>query len=548
MTCRERTKPVSAALVLTLALAFVAVLVPAEARAARRALVVGMDSYQAFQPLANARADADAMARALAQAGYIVALEKDRSLKELQASLRAFRQTIGPDDEVVFYFSGHGVQVDGTNYLLPIDIRGNSSEEQVQDDAVSLGKILDDLGQRKPRFTLAIVDACRNNPFAGLGRSVGGRTLVAMPVGNGQMVIYAAGNGQQALDRLDANDGTRNGLFARVFVREMLKPGISIRQTLYAVREEVASLAEHAGRRQVPAIYDEVRGDFYFFPPAATAAPPTAGIADAPRASAGLAGEPAAKLAIVVGRRLKDPALLQLAQSLQQRLRFLFQADAVAAELSIKESDEATPVRLDGKPSAARRVIHFEPAPQAQSVRVTLYPDAGKPQSRRPLTMTRAQLAEPGPRALDVLVANACEAFAGRACSMELTAVPAQATQTGSTAYAIHVRHFGSPSPSVPVTSDAPLLSPVELPHDRFAYVSQKDHFVYVQDASGWARVQLWHGSSALPARVEWVPGQGLQAFDRRGVLIGWWEEANIDERFPAPAGEKGPAVPRQFY
>lgn len=261
-----------AAKLLPAAMVLAAALAPAGAQAARRALVVGIGHYQAFQSLANARADAESIAAALAKAGYVVALEKDRSLKELQASLRAFRQSIGTGDEVVFYFSGHGVQIDGMNYLLPSDIRGDSSEEQVKDDAVSLGKVLDDLGQRKPRLTLAIVDACRNNPFARLGRSVGSRTLVPIPIGSGQMVIYAAGDGQLALDRLGENDSAKNGLFARVFVREMLKPGVPIREVVYAVREEVATLAERAGRQQVPALYDQARGNFYFFPPVAAAA------------------------------------------------------------------------------------------------------------------------------------------------------------------------------------------------------------------------------------------------------------------------------------
>lgn len=71
---------------------------------------------------------------------------------------------------------GHGVQLGAANYLLPIDIRGDS-EEQVRDEAIPLQRVLDDLADRKARFTLAIVDACRNNPFKSSGRSVGGRGL-----------------------------------------------------------------------------------------------------------------------------------------------------------------------------------------------------------------------------------------------------------------------------------------------------------------------------------------------------------------------------------
>ncbi|OYU41907.1 MAG: hypothetical protein CFE44_27080, partial [Burkholderiales bacterium PBB4] len=81
------------------------------------------------------------------------------------------------------------------------------------------------------------------------------------------MVIYAAGEGQKALDRLGNNDTVRNGLFTRVFLKEIAKPGVPIRDVLYRVRDEVATLAEGVKHEQVPAVYDQVRGTFYFLAP-----------------------------------------------------------------------------------------------------------------------------------------------------------------------------------------------------------------------------------------------------------------------------------------
>jgi hypothetical protein len=248
---------------------------------ARLALVVGIDSYQSLPKLRNARADADAISVALRAAGYQVDLQQDRTLKQLQGDLRAFRQRISGGDEVVLYFAGHGVQVAGANYLLPSDV-GSDSEDQVRDEALALSRVLDEIRERKPRLSLAIIDACRDNPFSGSGRSIGGRGLAGVSGATGQMVIFAAGEGQKALDRLGDSDRNRNGVFTRIFVREMARPGVSIRDVLFKVRDDVAALAESVRHEQVPAVYDQVRGNFYFVgrpspETAATAVPPESG-------------------------------------------------------------------------------------------------------------------------------------------------------------------------------------------------------------------------------------------------------------------------------
>lgn len=267
------------------------------ALAARLALVVGLDNYQSVTRLRNARADAESIGEALRRSGWRVEVQLDRTLKQLQGDLRAFRQRVSGGDEVVFFFSGHGVQIGGVNYLLPIDVTAES-EEQVRDDAVSLAQVLGDFRERKPRFTLVILDACRDNPFVNAGRSIGGRGLAGVTGASGQMIIYAAGDGQRALDRLGNDDQSRNGLFTRVFLREMAKPGASIRDVLFRVRDEVATLAESVRHEQVPAVYDQVRGNYYFAPwerpsanaesePSTPSSPPAQTVPNASRSQVG---------------------------------------------------------------------------------------------------------------------------------------------------------------------------------------------------------------------------------------------------------------------
>ena len=229
----------------------------------RRALVIGNDAYKQVTQLVNAREDANAMADSLRKVGYQVTLKLDLTEKEMKIALRTFKSQIEGGDEVLFFFAGHGVQLGASNYLLPIDIAGES-EEQIKDDAMQLQKVLDDIGERKAKLTLALIDACRDNPFKVAGRAIGGRGLAPTTAATGQMVIFSAGSGQQALDKMGPADKHKNGVFTRVFLKEMQLPGVSIDRILRNVRTEVVAMARSVGHEQVPAIYDQVVGDFYF--------------------------------------------------------------------------------------------------------------------------------------------------------------------------------------------------------------------------------------------------------------------------------------------
>ena len=125
--------------------------------------------------------------------------------------------------------------------------------------------------RREGFITYVVLDACRDNPFRVATRAARSRGLAPTSAATGQMIIFSAGTGQQALDKLGNNDTERNGLFTRLLLREMKKPGQSIDRIVRSVRTEVARLAKTVGHEQTPAVYDQTLGDFYFIPLAANA-------------------------------------------------------------------------------------------------------------------------------------------------------------------------------------------------------------------------------------------------------------------------------------
>ena len=111
---------------------------------------------------------------------------------------------------------------------------------------------------------IMILDACRDNPFPKSGRALGGRGLAPTSAATGQMIIFSAGTGQQALDRLGSSDNDPNSVFTRIFIKEIKKPGVRVDNVIREVRKKVVEAAKSVGHDQVPAIYDQVVGDFYF--------------------------------------------------------------------------------------------------------------------------------------------------------------------------------------------------------------------------------------------------------------------------------------------
>lgn len=251
---------------------WVALLVLAPCAHARRiALVIGNDNYVHADKLVNAGNDANAMAQALQSAGFSVVRHRDLGREGLFKAVDSFVQGVARDDEVVVFFSGHGVQIDAAPYLLPVDIKADTPR-QLTRDALPLDALVADLS--KARYTLVVVDACRNNPFATRGlRNLGSeRGLQPIEPPEGTAIIFSAGRGQAALDTLGQNDTERQGVFTREFLRQMNTPGLQVRDLLLKVRDAVEQKAATVNHKQRPALIDESRGMFFFYPPAATAA------------------------------------------------------------------------------------------------------------------------------------------------------------------------------------------------------------------------------------------------------------------------------------
>jgi hypothetical protein len=234
------------------------------AQAKRLALVIGNDNYTAVSKLQKAGNDATAMARELKTAGFTVQLHRDLNYLGMVKAVESFTKGITGGDEVVVFFAGHGVQIKNGSYLLPTDIEA-SSESQVEKTAYELLALTDKISEAKPAFSLILVDACRDNPLKSQGRNIGNaRGLSAIEPPKGQMVVYSASRGQQALDRLGENDPNPNSVFTREFIVRMKKPGIKIEDLMKEVQDSVETLAKTVSHEQRPAFYNEARGNFYF--------------------------------------------------------------------------------------------------------------------------------------------------------------------------------------------------------------------------------------------------------------------------------------------
>ncbi len=236
-------------------------------QAKRVALVIGNDNYTSVSKLQKAGNDATAMARELKAAGFTVQLHKDLNYRGMVRAVEAFTNNITGGDEVVVFFAGHGVQIRNGSYLLPTDIEANS-ESEVEKTAYELLALTDKISEAKPAFSLVMVDACRDNPLKSKGRNIGNaRGLSAIEPPKGQMVVYSASRGQQALDRLSDKDPNPNGVFTREFITQMQKPGVRIEDIMRSVQDSVETLAKSVSHEQRPAVYNEARGNFYFFGP-----------------------------------------------------------------------------------------------------------------------------------------------------------------------------------------------------------------------------------------------------------------------------------------
>jgi len=228
----------------------------ASAPASRLALVIGNNDYVSA-PLLNPVNDAQAMSRLLGEAGFMVSSHLNATRQDMLAAIERFARAVAQPEtkQVVFYFAGHGAQLDWRNYLLPIDARVEHAA-QVRANCIDLNQIIGELGKSKGKTFIVVLDACRNNPFgSGYVPEHKGLSQFDAPVGS--LLAYATSPGQVA------SDGSgQNGLYTEHLVRELSVRGVRIEDALKRVRLNVRLASQGA---QIPWETTSLEQDVFIF-------------------------------------------------------------------------------------------------------------------------------------------------------------------------------------------------------------------------------------------------------------------------------------------
>ena len=219
----------------------------------RTALIIGNSSYES-SPLINPQNDARDMAESLGGLGFNVTLKIDCSMDEIISAIRDFGDALLGGGVGLFYYSGHAVQVNGRNYLIPVD-SNIQREDEIEFSAVDVGLVLNKMTSAKNELNIVILDSCRDNPFTGSFRSMDrGLSIVAAP--SETLIVYATAPGSVASD---GND--RNGTFTKHLLDYISLPGLEVGDMLRYVKRGVS---DETNGMQRPWSTDDLTREFYF--------------------------------------------------------------------------------------------------------------------------------------------------------------------------------------------------------------------------------------------------------------------------------------------
>lgn len=263
------------------------------AREQRVALVIGNAAYRGSAALRNPVNDASDVADKLKTLGFDVILRTDVGQREMTRAITQFGDRLGPGSVGLFFYAGHGVQVRGRNYLIPVDAE-ISGESSVRSESVDLDQAIAQLSAA--RIGVVVLDACRNNPFERSFRAGAGGGLAQIDAPKGTLIAYSTAPGNVAAD-----GAGRNSPFTAAFLGALDLPGRTVEQLFKEVR---VGVARATGDRQIPWESSSLTGDFYFRT-AAAASP-------APIPATPAAGPPAATSTGGAGRS-SDETTLELA-------------------------------------------------------------------------------------------------------------------------------------------------------------------------------------------------------------------------------------------
>lgn len=223
---------------------------------ARFALLIGNSDYQHAPDLRNPVNDATDLEQTLQQLGFQVTTVTNGDRRAMEESVDRFVSSLSPGSVGLFHFSGHGMQIDQENYLIPVDFE-LKDEASVKYDAQSASKLHDRMARSGSRLNIVVLDACRNNGFTTSRSSSTG--LAAMHAARGSFIAFATAPGATASD----NPGGRNGLFTGYLIEALRTPGLKLDEVFNQVRENAYKAS---GDKQLAWTSSSVIGDFYFLP------------------------------------------------------------------------------------------------------------------------------------------------------------------------------------------------------------------------------------------------------------------------------------------
>jgi uncharacterized caspase-like protein len=247
-------------------LVILAVAHPTSASAERRvALVIGNSVYQNVPKLPNPVNDARAIATLLKNAGFdVVESRSDLGIANIRRAMRDFSNIARDADIGVVYYAGHGIELDGTNYLIPVDAI-LEHDVDVDDETLSVDRVMKSLEAVK-RLRLVILDACRDNPFMRTmkrtisSRSVGRGLAKVEPITSDTLIAFAAKAGSTALD-----GNGKNSPFTTALIKYLATPGLDLRIAFGRVRDDVMKATSN---QQEPFVYGSLGGDVVSLVPA----------------------------------------------------------------------------------------------------------------------------------------------------------------------------------------------------------------------------------------------------------------------------------------
>lgn len=328
--------------------------------AARVALVIGNDRYAALPNLQKAENDARAVAVALEELSFKVFVGANLKRRQTNRLLADFEAAIRPGDQAFFFFAGHGVAIGAENYLIPSDMPQPRPGEEglIRDEAHSVHSLIERVQRRGAVSTIFVLDACRDNPFAAAGvRSIGStRGLARVDAPKGVFVLFSAGTGQAALDRLSDADEDSNSVFTRKLIPLLKTPGLTHVRLAKQVQKQVSALARTVSHDQQPAYYDQIIGEIVLKPAQQATNADTPSRADAAQAWGVIQGTSSPAVLNAFIEQFPDSVFAGFARARLQELAQADNADSKNEQLVAVEPNQAPAAATDQQASPEPKV------------------------------------------------------------------------------------------------------------------------------------------------------------------------------------------------